>query len=67
MYEVEYADVYRTAMTENAITNNFLAQVNQDRKPLVLSEKTIDHRTNGTDLKEEDALIHMKNVTKSRT
>ena len=67
MYEMEYADGYKTVIAENEITNNLLAQVDQDGQIFVLLNKMIDYRTDGTEIKEEDAFIHMKNGTKSRT
>ena len=67
MYEVEYVDGYKTAMTSNAIANNLIAQVDQDGKRFVLFDEMIYHRTYGTDIKEEDAFIHMENENKSRT
>ena len=66
MYEVEYADRYKTATAENAIANNLLDQVDQDEQRFILFDDMIDHRTNGTETKEEDAFIHMANGTKSR-
>ena len=45
MYEVEYADGYKTAMAANAIANNLFAQVDQDGQCFVLFEEIIDHRT----------------------
>ena len=65
-HEVEYADVYKTAMAENAIANNLFAQVDQDGRRFVLFEDIIDHRTDGTEIKEEDAFIHMANGNKRR-
>ena len=59
MHEVEYADGYKTAMAENAIANNLLAQVDQDWQRFVIFDKMIDHRNDGTEIKEEDAFIQM--------
>ena len=66
MYEVEYVDGYKTAMAANAIASNLFAQVDQDGQRFVLFDKIIDHRTDGTEIKEEDALIHMANGDKQR-
>ena len=65
IYEVEYADGYKTAMAENAIANNLLAQVDQDGQRFILFDKMI-HRTNGTEINEEDSSIHMANGKKRR-
>ena len=66
MYEVEYANGYKTAMAANAITSNLFAQVDQDGQRFVLFDEIIDHRTDGTEIKEEDAFIHMANGNKQR-
>ena len=42
MYEVEYADGYKTAMIANAIASNLFSQVNQDGKRVVLFNSIID-------------------------
>ena len=63
MHEVEYADGYKTAMAANAIAKNLFAQVDQDGQCFGLFEEIIDHRTDGTEIKEEDAFIHMQMVT----
>ena len=51
MYEVEYADGYKAAMTENNISSNFLAQVDQDGNHFVLFDEIIDHRKDGLEIK----------------
>ena len=66
MYEVEYVDGYKTAMAANAIASNLFAQVDQDGRRFVLFDEIIDHRTDGTEIKEEDAFIHMANGIKRR-
>ena len=59
MYEVEYTGGYKTAMAANESANNLLAQVYQYRQSFVLFDDMIDHRTDRTEIKEEDAFIHM--------
>ena len=66
MYEVEYVDGYKTAMAANAIASNLFAQVDQDGRRFVLFDEIIDHRTDGTEIKEEDAFIHMANGNKQK-
>ena len=66
MHEVEYADGYKTAMAANAIANNLFTQVDQDGQHFVLFDKIIYHRTDGTEIKEEGAFIHMENGNKRR-
>ena len=66
MYEVEYANEYKTVMTANAIASNLFYQVNQDGQRFVLFNVIIDLRTDGTQIKEGDSLIHMYNGNKRR-
>ena len=42
MYEVEYADVYKTLMTESTIASNLFSQIEQDGKRFVLFDAIID-------------------------
>ena len=51
MYEVEYADGYKTAMIDNAIPSNLFSQVDQDGQRFVLFNAIIDSRTDGTQIK----------------
>ena len=53
-------------MAENAIAKNLFSQVDQDGRRFVLFEEIIDHRTDGTEIKEEDAFIHMENGNNRR-
>ena len=66
MYEVEYADGYKAAMTANAIASNLFAQVDQDGNRFVLFDEIIDIRTDGTQIQKDDAFIHMSNGNKRR-
>ena len=66
MYKVEYVDGYKTEMTANAIASNLFSQVNQDGQHFVLFNAIIDSRTEGTQIKEGDSLIHMYNGNKRR-
>ena len=66
MYEVEYDDGYKTAMTANAIASNLFSQVYRDGQHFVLFNAIIYSRTNGTQIKEGDSFIHMSNVNKRR-
>ena len=66
MYEVEYADGYKTEMTANAIASNLFYQVDQDGQRFVLFNAVIDSRTDGTHIMEGDSFIHMSNGNKRR-
>ena len=61
MYEVEYADGYKTSMIANTITSNLFSQVDHNVKRFVLFNAIIDLRTNGTQTKEGGYFIHMYN------
>ena len=45
MYEVEYEDGHRSAMSANAIVSNQFAQVDQDGQRFVLFDEIIDWQT----------------------
>ena len=66
MYEVEYGDGHKVAMAANAIKSNLFAQVDQDRQRFVLFDEIIDWRTDGSQIKSEDAFIHISNGNKRR-
>ena len=66
MYEVEYADGYKAAMTENNIASNLFAQVDQNGNHFVLFDEIIDHRKDGSEIKQNDAFIHTSNGNKRR-
>ena len=61
MYEVEYADGYKTAMTTNAIASNLFSQVNQDGKRFVLFDAILDLRADDTQIREGGYFIHISN------
>jgi len=66
MYEVEYLDGYRASLSANAIAENMFAQVDEDGNRYTLLDSIIDHRVDGTELKDEDAFITSKNGGKRR-
>ena len=66
MYEVEYSDGYKTAMTANPIASNLFYQVNQDIQRFVLFNAIIYSRTDGTQIKEGGYFIHMSNGNKKK-
>ena len=66
MYEVEYEDGHKVAMAANVIVSNLFAQFDQDRQRFVLFEEIIDWRTDGSQIKPEDAFIHISNGIKRR-
>ena len=66
MYEVEYADGYKTEMTSNSIESNLFAQVDQYGQHFLLFNEIVYSRTDGTHIKEGDTFIHMSNGNKRR-
>ena len=56
MYEVEYADGHKTAMTANEIASNLFSQVDQDEQRFLLFNAIIDLQTDGTQINEGEAL-----------
>ena len=66
MYEVEYKDGHKVSMATNAILSNLLSQVEQYRQIFVLFDEIIDWRTDGSQIKSEDAFIHISNGNKRR-
>ena len=61
IYEVEYADGYKIAMTSNSIASNLFVQVDRYGQHFVLFDAIIYSRTYITQIKEGDAFIHISN------
>jgi hypothetical protein len=66
MYEVEYPDGHKASLAANAIAENMFAQVEDKGNRHVLFEEIIDHRTNGTEVKQQDAFLTTRNDNKRR-
>ena len=64
MYEVDYEYGHKVAMAANAIASNLFAKVEQDGQRFVLFDEIIDWRTDGSQIKLEDAFIHISNGNK---
>jgi hypothetical protein len=52
MYEVEYPGGHKASLVANAIAENMFAQVNDEGNQHVLFEEIINHRTDGTEVKQ---------------
>jgi hypothetical protein len=52
LYEVEYLDGHRAAMSANTIAENMFAQVDQDGHRLILFDEIIGHRVDGSQVQE---------------
>jgi hypothetical protein len=66
VYEVEYLDGHRTALAANAIAANMFAQIDDDGNRFVMLDSILDHRTDGSEIKPEDAFIISSNGGKRR-
>ena len=66
MYEAEYVDGEKAALSRNHIAENLFAQVDDEGNRHVLMHEIIDHRTNGQEVKQQDAFLTTKMGTKRR-
>ena len=66
VYEVEYLDGHKASMTANAIAQNVFAQVDEEGNGHVLMDEIMDHRVDGTEVKQVDAFIPTSSGTKRR-
>ena len=66
MYEVEYADGHKASLSANVIAQNLFAQVDEEGHRHVLLEDIIDHRTDGSEVKQADAFVTSKSGAKRR-
>jgi hypothetical protein len=66
MYEVEYPDGHKASLAANAIAENMFAQVDDEGNRHVLFEEIVDHRTDGSEVKQQDAFIQTRSGTKRR-
>ena len=53
-------------MTSNAIAQNLFAQVNADGNRHILFDEIVDHHTDGTEIKQQDAFPTTKTGTRRR-
>jgi hypothetical protein len=66
MYQVEYSDGHKASLAANAIAENMFAQVDDEGNRHVLFKEIADHRTDGTEIKQQDAFITTRNGNKRR-
>jgi hypothetical protein len=66
MYEVDYQDGHKSAMAANAIAQNLFAQVDAEGNCHVLFDEIIDHRTDGEEVKQQDAFLTTRSGTQRR-
>ena len=66
MYEVEYLDGYKTSLTANTIAENLFAQIDTEGNRHVLFDMIVDHRTDGKEVKQQDAFTTNSRGVKRR-
>ena len=66
LYEVEYADGYKASLAANTIAINMFAQVDAEGNRHVLFDEIIDHRTDGSEIKSDNAFITSNNGGRRR-
>ena len=66
VYKVEYQDGHKASMTENEIAQNLFAQVDAEGNHHGLFDEIADHRTDGTDIKQQDAFLTTRTGTRCR-
>lgn len=65
-YEVEYTNGHKASLAANAIAENMFAQVDDKGNCHVLFGEISDRRTDGSEVKQQDAFITTKTGTKRR-
>jgi hypothetical protein len=66
LYEVEYLDGHKAALSANLIAESIVAQVDSEGHRELLRDKIIGHRTDGNEAQESDAFVEAKNGVKRR-
>jgi hypothetical protein len=66
VYEVEFPDGHRTSLAANAIAENLFLQVDDEGNRHVMLDEIIDHRTNGKEIKQQDAFVLTSSGTRRR-
>jgi hypothetical protein len=66
IYEVEYPDGYKASLSANMIAQNMFAHVDEEGNRYVLFDAIIDSRTDGNEVRQQNAFIKSKNGGKRR-
>ena len=66
MYEVEYLDGHKVALSANVIAENMFAQVDELGRRHQLLDTILDTRTDGSELKGEEAFVLSQNGVRRR-
>ena len=59
-------DGHRASLTANTIAKNMFAQIDDEGNRFILMKSIVDHRTDGSEVKGDDAYIYSKNGGKRR-
>ena len=66
LYEVEYLDGHKASLSANSIAQNMFAEVDEDGNRYVLLDSIIDIRSDGSEVKQQDAFITSRNGGRRR-
>ena len=66
LYEVEYLDGHKASLTANTIAENIFSQVDDEGNRHVLLDAIVDHRTDGTEIKQDESFITSANGGRRR-
>ena len=66
MYEVEFQDGRKAFLATNAIAENMFAQVFEEGNRFALLDEIADHRTDGSEVKQQHAFITTRSGTERR-
>ena len=66
VYEIEYSDGYKTSLAANVIAENMFAQVDDEGNRYQLLSEIVDHRTDGSEVTQQDAFVNTQTGTKRR-
>ncbi len=64
MHEVEHPDGHKASLAANAIAENVFAQVDEEGNRHASFDEIVDQRTDGSEVKQQDAFIQAGTVTK---
>ena len=63
VYEVEFPDGYKASLAANAIAENLFSQIDDEGNRHVMRDEIIGFRTNGKEVKQQDAFITNRSGT----
>ena len=66
VYEVKFPDGHKASLSANAIAENLFAQVDDEGNCHVLFDEVVTHRTNGKEVRMQDAFVITSRGTKHR-